>query len=209
MGFWVNFKYGNVGYKWKLKRSRSENHMTAVKQSKIVKTFYRVFRTKKIQMSTEVLQVRCVCCVVSRFSHVWPCECMVYSPSRLPCPKDSPGTNIGVGCHALLQGIFSIQGLKLCLLSLLYWQVSSLLESPEVKVKAVQSCLTLCEPMDGSPWNSPGQNTGVGSLPLFQCIFPIQESNQGLLHCRWVLPTEPSGSYLGSLFTFKPEELFK
>ena len=107
------------------------------------------------------------------------------------------------------RGIFLIQGLKLCLLSLLYWQVSSLLESPEVKVKAVQSCLTLCEPMDGSPWNSPGQNTGVGSLPLFQCIFPIQESNQGLLHCRWVLPTEPSGSYLGSLFTFKPEELFK
>ena len=37
--------------------------MTAVKQSKIVKTFYRVFRIKKIQMSTEVLQVRCVYCV--------------------------------------------------------------------------------------------------------------------------------------------------
>ena len=34
--------------------------MTAIKQSKIVKTFYRVFRTKKIQMSTEVLQIRCV-----------------------------------------------------------------------------------------------------------------------------------------------------
>ena len=83
-------------------------------------------------------------------------------PSRLPCQKDSPGTNIGVGCHVLLQGIFSIQGLKLCLLSLLYWQVSSLLESPEVKVKATQSCLTLCEPMDRSPWNSPGQHTSPG-----------------------------------------------
>ena len=33
-----------------------------------------------------------------------------------------------------------------------------------------------------SPWNSPGQNTGVGSLSLLQGIFPIQESNQGLLH---------------------------
>ena len=87
--------------------------------------------------------------------------------------------------------------------------MSSLLELPEVKVKAAQSCLTLCEPLDLSPWNSPGQNTGVGSLPLLQCIFPIQESNQGLLHCRWDLPTEPSGSYLRSLFTFKPEELFK
>ena len=27
-----------------------------------------------------------------------------------------------------------------------------------------------------SPWNSPGQNTGVGSLSLLQGIFPTQES---------------------------------
>ena len=38
-----------------------------------------------------------------------------------------------------------------------------------------------------SPWNSPGQNTGVGSLSLLQRIFPTQESNQGLLHCRPIL----------------------
>ena len=31
-----------------------------------------------------------------------------------------------------------------------------------------------------SPWNSPGQNTGVGSLSLLQWIFPTQESNRGL-----------------------------
>ena len=31
------------------------------------------------------------------------------------------------------------------------------------------------------------KNTGVGSLPLLQGIFPTQESNQGLLHCRWSL----------------------
>ena len=31
------------------------------------------------------------------------------------------------------------------------------------------------------------QNTGVGSLSLLQGIFLTQESNQGLLHCRWVL----------------------
>ena len=35
-----------------------------------------------------------------------------------------------------------------------------------------------------SPWNSPGQNTGVGSLSLLQGIFPIQGSNPGLLHCK-------------------------
>ena len=38
-----------------------------------------------------------------------------------------------------------------------------------------------------SPWNSPGQNTGVGSLSLLQGIFPTQESNQGLLHCGQIL----------------------
>ena len=38
-----------------------------------------------------------------------------------------------------------------------------------------------------SPWNSPGQNTGVGSLFLLQGIFPIQGSNPGLPHCRRIL----------------------
>ena len=31
------------------------------------------------------------------------------------------------------------------------------------------------------------KNNGVGSLPLLQENFPSQESNQGLLHCRWIL----------------------
>ena len=38
-----------------------------------------------------------------------------------------------------------------------------------------------------SPWNSPGQNTGVGSRFLLQGIFPTQGSNPGLWHCRWIL----------------------
>ena len=38
-----------------------------------------------------------------------------------------------------------------------------------------------------SPWNSPGQNTKVGSLSLLQGIFPTQDSNPGLLHCRRIL----------------------
>ena len=37
-------------------------------------------------------------------------------PTRLLCPWDSPGKNTGVGCHALLQGIFPTQGLNLHLL---------------------------------------------------------------------------------------------
>ena len=38
-----------------------------------------------------------------------------------------------------------------------------------------------------SSWNSPGQNTGVGSLSLLQGIFPTQGSNPGLPCCRWIL----------------------
>ena len=38
-----------------------------------------------------------------------------------------------------------------------------------------------------SLWNSPGQNTGVGSLSLLQGIFPTQGSNPGLPHCRQIL----------------------
>ena len=37
-----------------------------------------------------------------------------------------------------------------------------------------------------SPWNSPGQNTRVGSLSLFQGIFLTQGSNPGLPHCRQI-----------------------
>ena len=38
-----------------------------------------------------------------------------------------------------------------------------------------------------SLWNSPGHNTGVGSLSLHQGIFPTQGLNPGLLHCRQIL----------------------
>ena len=39
------------------------------------------------------------------------------------------------------------------------------------------------------------KNTGVGSLSLLQGIFPTQESNRGLPHCRQILiTTELSGS---------------
>ena len=41
--------------------------------------------------------------------------------------------------------------------------------------KSRQLCLTLCDPIDGSPpgscpWDSPGKNTGVGCHFLLQCM---------------------------------------
>ena len=56
-----------------------------------------------------------------------------------------------------------------------------------------RSCLTLCDPMDSSPpgfsvhGDSPGKNTRLGCHALHQGIFPIQGSNWGLPHCRWIL----------------------
>ena len=47
-----------------------------------------------------------------------------------------------------------------------------------MSVKVAQSCPTL---------NSPGQNTGMGSSSLLQGIFPTQELNPSLPHCRRIL----------------------
>ena len=65
----------------------------------------------------------CVCVCVVRSRSVRPCG---LRPPRLLWPWDPPGKNTGVGCHALLQGIFLTQGWTLCLWNLLPWQVGSL-----------------------------------------------------------------------------------
>ena len=51
-------------------------------------------------------------------------------------------------------------------------------------MKVAHSCLTLTL---YSPWNSPGQNTEVGSLSLLQGFFPTQGLNLGLTRCRRIL----------------------
>ena len=57
-----------------------------------------------------------------------------------------------------------------------------------VKVKVAQSYLTLCDPMDYTVHGIlQARILGVGSFSLLQGIFPIQESNWGLLYCRWIL----------------------
>ena len=54
-------------------------------------------------------------------------------------------------------------------------------------VLVIKSCPTLCNPRLLCPWDSPGKNTGVSSYSLLQGIFPSQESNPDLLHCRQIL----------------------
>ena len=69
--------------------------------------------------------------------------------------------------------------------------------------KSLQSCLTLCEPMDSSLLGSSvhgdytGKNTGVGCEALLQEIFPTEGSNLHLLCLlHWQassLPLAPPG----------------
>ena len=71
-----------------------------------------------------------VCCVLSCFSRVqlfvtlWTVAC------QAPLLMGSPGKNTGVGCLALLQGIFQTQTLNPFLLCLLHWQADSLPLAP-------------------------------------------------------------------------------
>ena len=47
-------------------------------------------------------------------------------------------------------------------------------------MKVAQSCPTLCDPWTTRPWNSPGQNAGVGSLSLLHPgIKPGSPVNKG------------------------------
>ena len=65
----------------------------------------------------------------------------------------------------------------------------------EVKVAQLKSlsCVLVLWPRGLEParllclWNSPGQNTGVGSCSLLQGIFPTQGLTPGLPHCRRIL----------------------
>ena len=78
------------------------------------------------------------------------------SPSGSSVHGDSPGKNAGVGCHAF-------HGMDL--------------PNPVIEPRSfiLQADSLLTEPL-GKP-----KNTGVGSLPLLQGLFPTQELNLGLL----------------------------
>ena len=93
--------------------------------------------------------------------------------------------------------LFSISFPPLCLpLSLCQRQVLAAASLATARADLIASPLSLfsfsescsLQPLGlHSPWNSPSQNTGVGSHSLLQGIFPTQGMNPGLLHCRQIL----------------------
>ena len=97
------------------------------------------------------------CSVMSEF--LWPHG---LQPARLLCPWGFSRQEYGSG---------------------LSWPPPGDLPNPRIQPRSP----TLQE--DSLPYELPGKpkNTGVGSLSLLQAIFPTQDSNQGLLHCRQIL----------------------
>ena len=102
---------------------------------------YSYFFTKPDQMMQMFMSwlfdlsvcLKCAC-VLSCFSCVQLFVTYGLYPTRYFCPRNSQGKNSGVGCHALLQGIFLTQGLNSCHLSLLYWQGGYLRLAPPGKL---------------------------------------------------------------------------
>ena len=115
-----------------------------------------------------------------------PMDC---SPPGFSVPGYSPGKNTEVGCPGPPPGDLPNPGIEPRSATL---QADSLPAEPQGKPK----------------------NTGVGSLSLLQGIFPTEELNRGLLHCRQILyqlsyegspaaflqPLHPSGLALTMLF---------
>ena len=68
-------------------------------------------------------------------------RCYGLWPARLLCPWNSPGKNIGEGCHTLLQEISPIVGM-----------------SPHQFSSVAQSCPTLCDPVNHSTQGLPAHH---------------------------------------------------
>ena len=111
-------------------------------------------------MQDKITLILCtlLCLVAQSCLTLWdPMDC---SPSGSSVHGDSPAKNTGVGCHALLQGIFPTQGSNpnlLCCRQILY----QLSHQGSSRILEWVACLF----------------SGGSS----------QESNLGLLHCRWIL----------------------
>ena len=81
----------------------------------------------------------------------------LYNPPGSSVHGDSPDKNTGVGCHPLLQGIFPTQGLNPGVPHcrwILYHLSHQGSPAAAAAAKSLQSCPTLCDPIDSSPPSS-------------------------------------------------------
>ena len=115
-----------------------------------------------------------------------------------------------MGYHFLLQRSFPVQGSNQCLLHLVHWQVASLplalpgkllenLTAAAAAAESLQSCPTLCNPIDGSPPGSSlhgiSQARSLEWVAISFCRGSSRPRDQTHVFCisRWISTTEPSG----------------
>ena len=114
------------------------------------------------------------------------CNPMDYSLPGSSVLRNSPGQNTGVGSCSFLQGIFSTQGLNP---GLLYWRWILYCLSHQGSLGFSCFCCCIASVVSDSvhphrrqptrlrhPWDSPGNNTGVGYHFLLQCMKVKSES---------------------------------
>ena len=114
------------------------------------------------------------------------CVCVSYSvmsdslqprglwPARLLCPCDSLGKNTGVGCHALLQGIFLTQGLNPGLLycrQILYHL--SHLGSPLIHISILFQILFPYQLLQNTEYSSLHYTVGPYVLYICLCVYML------------------------------------
>ena len=149
-----------------------------------------------------ILQARILEWVAISFSNAWKRKVKVKTFSRVrllatpwtaayqaPLSMDFPGKSTGVGCHCLLRKAQIGSLMNPSSLQTLHPQL--VINSSDTRWRyfimidwkwkwKVSDSLRLHGLY--SPWNSTGQNTGVGSRSLLHGIFPTQGSNPGLWH---------------------------
>ena len=109
-------------------------------------------------------------------------------PAKLLCPWDSPDKNTGVGCCALLQGIFLTQEFNTGPLHLLLRRVGSLTLAPPGITHILcccsisQSCPTLCDPMDCSTPGLPVPHH-LPKFAKFMSIASVMPPRHLILYC--------------------------
>ena len=114
-----------------------------------------------------------------------------WSGSPFPSLGDHPDPGIKLTSSALAGGFITIEPLRKPQLFVQLHVSES--ESHSVMSDSLQPHGLY------SPWNYPGQNTGVCSHSLLQGIFPTQGSNPDPLHCREILTVRATREIINNL----------
>ena len=146
--------------------------------------YQAVFQVLKIQLWTK-----------QKRKYVFQCSHFVYTKVFVQLP--SSGSHHFSNRSILTSNLYPLSHCQRKIIKIYIWFVILykifLIFNVLKFVLSIQSCLTLCYPMDCSPpgssvhGDSPGKNTGVGCHALLQGIVPSPGLNPGLPHCRWIL----------------------